>query len=208
MDTVKTIVDKGTKVRGRPRAFNHDEALDSALKVFWSRGYEGASLNELTAALGINRPSLYAAFGNKEELFRKALARYMQGPVAYAAEALKEPTARQVVETFLTKSVELLANPDNPSGCMIVLGALACGEGSEIIRQELISRRMGYQAALTQRFEQARTAGDLPADENPAALARYVTTVHQGMSVQANSGASREELLSIVATAMKNWPSA
>jgi len=208
MNMVETKVGKDSKARGRPRAFNHDEALDKALMVFWSRGYEGASLNELTAALGINRPSLYAAFGNKEELFRKSLARYLQGPVAYVADALKEPTARKVVETFLVKSVELLVNPGNPSGCMIVLGALACGEGAEIIRQELIQRRKHYQDALAQRFEQAKVAGDLPSEVEPAELARYIATVHQGISVQATSGASREELLSIVDTVMKSWPSA
>src|SRR5438094_9922303 len=105
---------------GRPRAFDVDEALDQALKVFWRKGYEGTSLPDLTKAMGINRPSLYAAFGNKEELFRKALDRYAEGPAAYAAEALNEPTARAVAELLLEGSVNLLTDPRNPRGCLVV----------------------------------------------------------------------------------------
>src|SRR5215211_3297202 len=117
--------------RGRPREFNADQALDKALKVFWKKGYEGASLPELTRAMGINRPSLYAAFGNKEGLFRKALDRYAEGPAAYVGEALAEPTARGVAERLLRGAAELLAGPRSPRGCLLVQGALACGEGAE-----------------------------------------------------------------------------
>src|SRR5947207_11547368 len=105
----------GTTIRrGRPRAFDTDAALDAALAVFWRKGYEGASLTDLTAAMGINRPSLYAAFGSKEDLFRKALDRYAEGPAAYVREALEEPTARAVAERLLRGAAELLTNPRNP----------------------------------------------------------------------------------------------
>src|SRR5712672_80887 len=109
--------------RGRPRDFDVDEALDRALEVFWRRGYEGASLPDLTAAMGINRPSLYAAFGSKEGLFRRALDRYAEGPAAYVREALDEPTARRVAERLLGGAAERLTDPRNPGGCLVVQGA-------------------------------------------------------------------------------------
>src|SRR5881397_436962 len=114
--------------RGRPRAFDADKALDRALLVFWRKGYEGASLADLTRAMGINRPSLYAAFGNKEALFRRALDRYAEGPAAYVGEALNEPTARAVAERLLGGTIDLLSDPHNPHGCLVVQGALACSE--------------------------------------------------------------------------------
>src|SRR5207244_11816458 len=126
---------------GRTRQFDSDEALDRAMEVFWRRGYEGATLPELTAAMGINRPSLYAAFGNKEQLFRKALDRYGAGPVAYVAEALKEPTARRVAETMFRGAVRLMSDTGKPRGCMVVHGALACGQESNSIQRDLAERR-------------------------------------------------------------------
>lgn len=197
---------KPNKQRGRPPAFDHDEALEKALRVFWLRGYEGASMAELTEALGINRPSIYAAFGNKEELFRKALGKYLAGPVAYVSVAMKEPTSRQVVEKFLTKSAEFLTNPNTPRGCMIVQGALSCGQGSELIQRELITYRKSYEDALMQRFKLAQSQGDLPNGINASHLAKYIATIHQGMSIQATSGATIEELMTVVQVALKNWP--
>src|SRR3974390_1073225 len=136
---------------GRKRQFDVDEALDRALEVFWKRGYEGATLPELTSAMGINRPSLYAAFGNKEQLFRKALERYREGPVAFVAEALKEPTARGVAEGLFRGVVRLLGDKHNPRGCMVVHGALACGEEAEPVRRELAGRREAAVAAIRER---------------------------------------------------------
>jgi AcrR family transcriptional regulator len=194
------------KARGRPLAFNQDEVLDKALKVFWSRGYEGASMAELTEALGINKPSIYAAFGNKEALFRKALARYRVGPVAFVGEAMKAPTARQAVENLLAKAVDFFSDKSQPKGCMIVQGALTCGESALTIQQELIAYRGSFEATLTERLDLAKKQGDLPSDVNSKQLAKYIATIHQGMSVQATSGATREELLAVVEMAMKNWP--
>src|SRR5213080_2599662 len=107
---------------GRPREFDPDEALDRALEVFWGQGYEGTTLPELTAAMGINRPSLYAAFGNKEQLFRKALDRYGAGPVAFVAAALQEPTARGVAEAMFRGGLRLMSDKGKPRGCMVVHG--------------------------------------------------------------------------------------
>lgn len=191
---------------GRPRAFDLDQALDRALKVFWRKGYEGASLSDLTKAIGINRPSLYAAFGNKEALFRKVLQRYAEGPAAYVRQALNEPTARAVAERLLTGAVGLLTDPGNPRGCLMVQGALACGTEAESMRRELVARRMASEGALRQRFERALADGDLPADANAADLARYVVTVIQGMAVQAAGGASRKELRRVAEMALRAWP--
>src|SRR5881296_1680862 len=122
---------KSTQPMGRPRAFDLEKALDLALRVFWEKGYEGTALSDLTEAMGINRPSLYAAFGNKEALFRKALDRYADGPAAYVRHALEEPSARAVVERVFRGTVELLTDPRNPGGCLAVHGALACGAAAD-----------------------------------------------------------------------------
>jgi AcrR family transcriptional regulator len=191
---------------GRPREFDPDEALDRALDVFWRKGYEGTTIPDLTEAMGINRPSLYAAFGNKEALFRKAVERYAAGPAAYVREALGEPTARAVAERLLGGAVGLLTGPANPRGCLVVHGALACGEAVESVRRELAAKRLAVETAVRERFERAVADGDLPADTDAADLARYVATVIHGMSVQATGGASREELLRVVEMALRAWP--
>lgn len=187
---------------GRPRAFDPDRALDRALALFWRKGYEGASLSELTQAMGINRPSLYAAFGNKEALFRRALDRYMERPTAALRRALAAPTARQVIERLLMDAVDRLTDPANPPGCLAVHGALACGGDADPIRRELIARRQETENAIRERLERARAEGDLKAGIDPAALARYVAALTQGMAVQAAGGASRDDLRQIAETAL------
>lgn len=191
---------------GRPRSFDLDRALDRALKVFWRKGYEGTSLTDLTKAMGVNRPSLYAAFGDKEVLFRKALDRYSNGPAAYTQEALKEPTARAVVERLLRGAADLNTAPRSPGGCLMVQGALACSESAESIRQELTASRAAGEAAIRQRFEHAKSNGDLPADIDPADLARYVATIIYGIAVQAAGGASRAKLQRVVEMALRTLP--
>ena len=149
---------------GRPRAFDADKVLDRALQVFWRKGYEGTSLSDLTNAMGINRPSLYAAFGDKEALFRKVLDRYADGPASYVGKALEEPRARAVMERLLRETVEASAKRGNPKGCLMVQSTLACGKGTEPIRRELIARRAAGEAAVRRRFDRAKTEGDLPAN--------------------------------------------
>src|SRR5215469_12846659 len=119
---------KISRPRGRPRSFDVEKALDRALEVFWRKGYEGATLSDLTGAMGINRPSLYAAFGNKEALFRKALDRYIEGPAQYVAAALERRTAREVALALLEGLIQLLTDPHYPGGCLIVQCALTCGD--------------------------------------------------------------------------------
>src|ERR1700730_2874622 len=190
---------------GRPRAFDADRALDRALTIFWRNGYEGASLPALTKAMGINRPSLYAAFGNKEALFRKAVERYERGPASYAHKALKKPTAREVVEALLEGVVALLTKPGNPGGCLMVQGALACGENANRVRQELASLRAAGVTLIRRRFQRAIDEGDLHPGADASVLARFVATVMHGLAVQAASGASRKELLRVKDMVLRMW---
>lgn len=191
---------------GRPRAFDIDHALDQALRVFWEKGYEGASLPDLTAAMGINRPSLYAAFGNKEALFRKALDRYAAGPAGCAAAALEEKCARAAIEALLLRTIDGLTDPRNPRGCLMVQAALTGGENAAEIRRELACRRADNEAKIRERLERAQAEGDLSPAADPADLSRYFATLLQGLSVQAAGGASREQLAAVVPIAMDAWP--
>jgi AcrR family transcriptional regulator len=197
---------EGPVTTGRPREFDIEQALDRALRVFWRKGYEGASLPDLTKAMGINRPSLYAAFGNKEALFRKALDRYLTGPAGHLRKAFDEPTARGVVKKFLEGAIDLVTDARNPRGCFMVQSALACGETGDCIRREMIKRRSASEAALCTRFEQALAEGDLPTDARPADLARYVATLSYGFAVQAAGGATRDALRTVVQIALRAWP--
>jgi AcrR family transcriptional regulator len=191
---------------GRPRAFDTDEALDQAMHLFWRKGFLGTSLFDLTEAMEISRPSLYAAFGNKESLFRQAVERYFQGPAKYLQDALKESTARAVVERLLHGVVDLVTDPKLPRTCLWVHGALSCGGTSDPLQEEFVKQRARGQADLRARFKRAIAEGDLPSGTDGDALARFVQTVNFGLSVQAATGANRKELLRVVATALQAWP--
>jgi AcrR family transcriptional regulator len=191
---------------GRPREFNTDDALDHALKVFWAKGYEGASLPDLTEAMGINRPSLYAAFGNKEELFRKALDRYTEEAKKKRDEILSEPKVRVAMEKMLYGIADGSACPKSPRGCLLVQGALSCGDAAQSVKMELAQRRAQGEAAIRRRLEKALAEGDLPSSASAADLARFITTVMQGMAVQSASGASAEDLRAVAAWALKASP--
>jgi AcrR family transcriptional regulator len=196
--------EKVTSALGRPRGFDAQKALDSAMQVFWRKGYLGTSLSDLTDAMGINRPSLYAAFGNKKSLFRKVLGRYSKGPSVYLSEALREPTARAVVERVFHGVVDLLTDPHTPTTCMWVHGALSCGD--DPLRKEFAAQRAAGLAGLRTRLKRAIAEGDLPINADADALACYVQTINFGLTVQASTGATRKELLGVVATALQAWP--
>jgi len=192
--------------RGRPRAFDPDAALERAMHVFWTKGYEGASLSDLTRAMRINRPSLYAAFGNKEQLFRKALDRYMSGPLAYFGEALAAPKARDVVQQILFGAAQMAGDPRIPAGCLMVQGALAVGDAAGSVRKEVAGRRAAGEVALRRRLQRAKREGDLPRNADPAELARYVMTVLRGMAVLGADGASPAQLRRVAQMALRAWP--
>jgi AcrR family transcriptional regulator len=196
--------DKVTPTIGRPRAFDDEKALNRAMKVFWRKGYLGTSLSDLTKAMGINRPSLYAAFGNKKSLFRKALAHYSNGPSSYLKQALLEPTARAVVERLLHGVVNLLTDPRTPATCLWVHGALSCGD--DPLREEFAAQRAAGLAELRTRFKRAVVEGDLPQDSDADTLAHYVQTVNFGLTIQASTGATRKELLRVVEMALQTPP--
>jgi len=174
--------------------------------VFWAQGYEGATLTDLTAAMGITRTSMYAAFGNKEELFRAVLQRYQSGPAEYLTRALEEPTARAVAMAFLAGGVATTTRADSPLGCLVVQGSLAAGEVAQPARDILLSCREEACARLEDRFRRAVEAGDLSSDTDPALLARYLMTVSNGLAVQAAGGVGRRELQTIADAALRNWP--
>jgi AcrR family transcriptional regulator len=189
---------------GRPRAFDAGKALDCAMQVFWRKGYIGASLSDLTKAMGINRPSLYAAFGNKETLFFQVLDRYLKGPSGYLHESLKAPTARGVAERMFHGVINLLTDPKTPATCLWVHSVLSCGDGH--LRKEFTAQRSAAHAEFRTRFKHAIREGDLPADADAATLAHFVMTVNFGLTVQASTGATRKELLETMTTALKAWP--
>lgn len=199
MDDVKL-----SKKAGRPREFCTEKALDTALHLFWRKGYEGTSVSDLTEAIGVNRPSLYAAFGSKEELFRRVLDRYAAGYDAVLTAALAQPSARAVAEALLTSTRE--PSELEASGCLLVRGALTCSDEADAVRCELASRREAMVALLRRRFEQAKSEGDVTVNAEPAALARYVVTVMNGMSVQAAGGAKVDDLRRVAEIALGAWP--
>ncbi|MBI1196772.1 MAG: TetR family transcriptional regulator [Phenylobacterium sp.] len=198
-------IEAQTSHRGRPREFDVDVALAAALRVFWTLGYEGASMTDLTKAMGITRPSLYAAFGNKEELFKKALDLYERDKQAYVGEALKAKTARGVAEHLLQGAIDMQTGSD-PRGCLGVISSTACGTEAESIRQEVLERRASSDAALLARFERARAEGDFPDHVTAEGLKQYLSAVLQGLCIQAGAGASIQELEQLKATTLAVWP--
>ena len=190
---------------GRPRAFCVEEALDRAMDVFWRKGYEGAAIADLTEAMGINAPSLYACFGSKEGLFRAVLDRYEDGRKGFLQEVLDAPTARASAEMFLKGVADMATDPQShPPGCLLLQSGLAGDD--QRIPNELARHRAEKELALRERFECARRSGDLAKDADPAALARYLVTIANGLCVQASAGAQAKDLHDVVAIALASWP--
>ena len=191
---------------GRPRSFCKEDALDKAMTVFWRQGYEGASMADLTKAMGINPPSLYACFGSKEGLFNAVLERYEERRETFMAGVLAQETAAEVAKAYLMGVAAFAADTSgrNPPGCLMVQGGLSCGDN--VIPDTLARHRAEKEAMLRVRFEEAKTSGDLPAGCDPAAQARYLMVMANGISVQAAAGATQNELREVAAIALTNWP--
>jgi AcrR family transcriptional regulator len=191
---------------GRPRAFDTETVLDRAAEVFWQHGYEGASLSALTTAMGINRPSLYAAFGSKQELFRRTFTRYHDAQVATARAALDQPTAYASVEAFLRTSADGLTAANHPPGCLSIQGGLACAPENARVSEALATGRAATETALQERLSRAAADGDLPDGVDPRALARFVMALSEGHAVHAAAGTSRADLHASIDVAMRVLP--
>lgn len=188
---------------GRPRNFDTGEALDAALEVFRRKGFEGASLADLTEATGVSRPSLYAAFGDKESLFRLALDRYAEGSRADLEAALAEPGPRDAAARLLEGAARRMTEPGRPRGCLLVAGALSCGDEGDAVKRELQLRRAASENELAARFRADGKRGLLPAGTDPTGLASFLASVLYGMSVMAAGGADRRRLLAVARTALR-----
>lgn len=192
--------------RGRPRSFDRAQALQKAMEVFWSKGYEAASLSELTEAMGINSPSLYGAFGSKEDLFREAVELYRETAGGGSRRALQDgATAREGVQAMLMAAAERFTAPGTPPGCMIVLGAPSGSVNHASVGEFLCDSRREMQARIQTRLAVGVADGELPAGTDVKALAAFYTTVLHGMSIQARDGASRKTLQSVARQAMCAW---
>jgi len=193
------------KPRGRPRSFDRNRALEQAMHVFWRQGYEATSVSDLTRAMGINPPSLYAAFGDKEQLYLETLELYRKRRLALVARWFgEEPTARAALRRFLTEAARELVRSEVPRGSMLVLSA--ANPAASSLHDALVERRASVRATLKARIDRGAREGELPPGADSAALADFYTAVFQGMSIQARDGASRRRLLSIAEAAMRAWP--
>jgi AcrR family transcriptional regulator len=201
------MTDRPRRPRGRPRSFDRAKVLASALALFWERGYEGTSIADLTAAMGITPPSLYAAFGSKEALYNEALALYQAQPGGFTPEMLgEEPTAYAAIARYVRESAVFFADTRHPPGCMISTAVLSCDPEHQSVAETVAGLRTAAIEQMAARIAGGIVAGELPSDTDPLALARFYGAIIQGMSVQARDGADQAALLEIARTALAAWP--
>ena len=191
--------------RGRPRSFDRDQALDRAMDVFWSKGFEAASLSDLTKAMGINPPSLYAAFGDKEGLFIESVRRYY-AHVQEECSGGDELGTREWMETFLSELAKVFTDTSHPRGCLGVMAMTTALESSPRMQAFLMEKRAASKARMRARIQKGIDAGELAADADATALTNFYSAVIGGMGLQAREGSSRKALLAMVETAMRAWP--
>ena len=193
-----TKMSENNKTKGRPRKFDKENALKTALHLFWRHGFEGVSIANLAKAMGINVPSLYAAFGNKEQLFFQSVELYGKTNANIYAPALALNTAYEVAQAILLGEVDLVTNPEAPDGCLMVQGALVTSPESQQLSDMMSKLRMTAEGWMADRFEKAKSDGDLPKNADAKALACFIMTINSGIAVQAKTGVRRDELLKIV----------
>ncbi|MEN5065887.1 TetR/AcrR family transcriptional regulator [Achromobacter aegrifaciens] len=192
---------------GRPKAFDKDRALLAAMRTFWAQGYEGTSIQDLVSATGVNKPSLYATFGCKEEIFRQAVELYDRVEGRATSQSLSAArTAREAVETMLRSNARAYAVNEGPRGCMIVLSSLLGAPENESVRAFLAANREEGESTLRERLAQGIAEGDLAPSADVRQLAAFYTTVLEGLSIQARDGAGAKKLNMIIDAAMLAWP--
>lgn len=193
--------------RGRPATFDKEQALDAATVLFLQHGYEGTSIAMLTDAMGVTPPTLYSAFGSKEQLYMKTLARYQRLQVEHTVSLYEAPTTTiEFVERLLRASAIWFARTDGPRGCMVAIGALSCGPEDQPIVDATRQARVLALKRLKARITRAKENGEVPADCNAEALSRFITAISQGLAIQARDGADLKQLNAIVDVALAAWP--
>ena len=192
------------KARGRPRSFDREAALNAAMEVFWTKGYEAASINDLTAAMGINPPSLYAAFGDKEKLFLATIEQY----AASRSDQMcpQQPTAKAAIESYLRFKADLLSGAGHPRGCMLMVAFFTAANASPGLNAVLSKKRAEAREHMRQRIKQGIAEGDVPEGTDAGALADFYATITNGMAQQARDGATRKSLMQTVDQAMSVFP--
>lgn len=191
---------------GRPRTFDIDHALNVATDMFWRRGYDGTSIGDLTKAIGISAPSFYFAFGNKDEVFRRIIANYLANLCELVERAFSEDTSRSLAERLLSGFAEFLTSPDHAPGCLVINNSLPICENHPF-RSEWAESRRAMRARLAERFlaDQQSGAG-FPHDWDPDHIAHLLLSLIWGIAVEANSGASEQELQQMVSQFLRMWP--
>jgi AcrR family transcriptional regulator len=192
--------------RGRPREFDREQGLAKAMHLFWSRGYDATSMADLRAGLGITQASLYAAFGNKEQLFREAVDLYRQTAGFSSTHALATGvSAREAIHAMLQAAVDAFSAPGAPGGCLLILGATNCAVENKWVQDHLLSIRRQISQSILERLKQGQHEGDIPKAAPIVALAAYYSTVLHGLALQSRDGASRKTLTQVVEFAMMDW---
>jgi len=192
--------------RGRPREFDRGQALEKAMRLFWSRGYDAISMADLRAELGVTQASLYAAFGSKEQLFHEAVELYRQTAGFSTTGALAKGTnTREAIRKMLQAAVDAFSAPDAPGGCLLILGATNCPVESKTVQDHLLSIRRQISQSILNRLKLGQRDGDVPTTAPVAALTAYFSTVLHGLALQSRDGASRKTLTQVVEIAMANW---
>jgi AcrR family transcriptional regulator len=176
------------------------------MRVFWSHGYEATSVSELTTAMGITPPSLYAAFGDKKRLFLEAVDLYQSGPGGFHGALARESTAESAVRRLLIEAVNCFCDPRYPKGCMVVLAATNCSAESRDVLDELAGRRRALEHAIHDRIAAGRRRGELPAGADIEALSGAIIATLYGLAIKARDGASRASLRRVIAQTMRTWP--
>lgn len=189
---------------GRPAAFDKEAALDTAMRLFWERGYEGTSMADLSQRMGIHPSSIYAAFGDKQALFTLAAKRYADVPAQYMARALEQPTLRSFILAAFDNTVDFLGSKDHPSSCFTLTGAISCGIDTAPAKALMTEMRLRNEAAIKARLLKARRAGEFPKEENVDDYTRYLSSLLSGLAIQAANGSTRAELKRTAEVALRH----